>query len=345
MKKTLFALLGLILFCACDDQLCKISGTLTDPVDTVRLVDMDGAELDVAPVKNGAFALQCDIDPNIGVSIMRGEDYDPIELIPDSKKIKVTVTDDATVVTGSPLSQALQDFQQWAMTTYFKYNDQLLELMEADDAEGMKAVETEMKEEMASHCREVYTAHQSDPLGLQAMGLLMNFIDQEEFIALYENADKYIQDDANIGGYYEYLKSLPAEEVITLLDNGEMVTEDGVFEDYVGAGKYTLVDFWASWCGPCRKETPNVVAVFDKYRDKGLVVIGVPVNDKLDATEQALKDLGIHYPQVLDPKAKLAERFHVTGIPHIILFDPEGNIVAEGLRENQIEEAIKKVLK
>ena len=345
MKKILFALVGLVLFYACDNKVCKISGTLTDPVDTVRLVGMDGAELDVAPVKDGAFALKCDINPNTGVSILRGDEYDPIALIPDSKKIKVTMTDDATVVTGSALSQELQDLQQWAMTTYLGYSDRLMALMDADDAEGMKAVETEMKEEMASHCREVYTAHQSDPLGLQAMGLLMNFIDQEEFIELYEKADKSIQDDANIGGYYEYLKSLPAEEVITLLDNGEIVTEDGVFEDYVGAGKYTLVDFWASWCGPCRKETPNVVAVFDKYRDKGLIVIGVPVNDALDATEQALKDLGIHYPQVLDPKAKLAEQFHVTGIPHILLFDPEGNIVAEGLREAQIEEAIKKVLK
>ena len=323
MKKILFAFVGLVLFYACDNKVCKISGTLTDPVDTVRLVGMDGAELDVAPVKDGAFALKCDINPNIGVSILRGDEYDPIALIPDSKKIKVTVTDDATVVTGSALSQELQDLQQWAMTTYLGYSDRLMALMDADDNEGMKAVETEMKEEMASHCREVYTAHQSDPLGLQAMGLLMNFIDQEEFVELYEKADKFIQDDANIGGYYEYLKSLPAEEVITLLDNGEIVTEDGVFEDYVGAGKYTLVDFWASWCGPCRKETPNVVAVFDKYRDKGLIVIGVPVNDKLDATVQALKDLGIHYPQVLDPKAKLAEQFHVTGIPHILLFDPE----------------------
>lgn len=334
-----------MLFCACDNQVCKISGTITDPVDSVRLVDMSGAPLDIAPVKDGAFVLKCDINPNTGVSIMRGEEYDPIALIPDSKKIKVTVTDGTPVVTGSPLSQKLQEFQQWAMTTYLGYNDRLMALMDADDTEGVKAVQAEMKEEMASHCREVYTEHQSNPLGLQAMALLMNFIDQDEFIELYEQADKAVQDDPAIGGYYEYLKALPNEEVITLLDNGEVLTEDGTFEDYVGAGKYTLVDFWASWCGPCRKETPNVVAVFDKYRDKGLVVIGVPVNDKLDATVQALKDLGIHYPQVLDPKMKLAEQFNVAGIPYIILFDPEGNIVADDLREDAIEAAIKKVLK
>lgn len=345
MKKILLALLTLTMFCACDDQVCKISGTITDPVDTVHLVDMTGTLLDAAPVKDGAFALQCDFNPNTGVSIMRGEDYEPIALILDSKKIKVTVSDDATVVTGSPLSQELQELQQWAKTTYLGYSDRIMPLMDADDAEGMRALEAEMKEEMGSHCREVYMAHQSDLLGVQAMTLLMNFIDQDEFIELYEKADKSIQDDAAIGGYYEYLKSLPKEGVITLLENDEILEKQGVFEDYVGQGKYTLVDFWASWCGPCRAETPNVVAVYDKYRDKGLIVIGVPVNDKLEATEKALKDLGIHYPQVLDPKAKLAEKFNVVGIPHIILFDPEGNIVEQGLREAQIEAAVSKVLK
>ena len=114
--------------------------------------------------------------------------------------------------------------------------------------------------------------------------------------------------------------------------------------DILDGGQYVLVDFWASWCGPCRKETPNVVAVFEKYRDKGLIVIGVPVNDKQDAMVQALKDLGIHYPQVIDPSQALADRFHVSGIPYILLFDPDGNIVADDLREAQIEEAVKKVL-
>lgn len=345
MKRILFALITLSLVCACNNQVCKINGTITDPVDSVQLVSVTDGVVDAAAVKDGTFSLQCPISSDHCVSILRGDEYDPIVLVPDSKKIKVTVSDGATVVTGSPLSMELQDFLQWAMTTYFEYSDRIVSLMDANDTVGMKTVEAEMKEEMASHCREVYMAHQTDPLGPQAMSLLMNFIDQDEFIELYEKADKSIQDDASIGSYFEYLKSLPKEEVITLLENDELLEEQGVFEDYVGQGKYTLVDFWASWCGPCRAETPNVVAVYDKYRDKGLVVIGVPVNDKLDATVKALKDLGIHYPQVLDPSQRLAEQFSITGIPHIILFDPDGNIVANGLREAQIEAAVSKVLR
>lgn len=344
MKRILLTLMTVALLCACNDHVCKISGTLTDPVDTLRLLDMTGAVLDVAAVQNGAFALQCEINPETTVAILRGDDYDPVPLIPDAKKITVNVSDDGTVVMGSPLSEELQNLQQWVMKTFFEYNDKAVALMDAGDMDGADALQNEMNQALASYCREAYLNHQTDALGNQAMSLLMNFIDPEEFIELYEKAGKLIQDDPNIGGYYEHLKSLPKAGVLTLLDNGEVLEEEGAFEDYVGTGKYTLVDFWASWCGPCRKETPNVVAVFEKYRDKGLIVIGVPVNDKQDAMVQALKDLGIHYPQVIDPSQALADRFHVSGIPYILLFDPDGNIVADDLREAQIEEAVKKVL-
>lgn len=345
MKKIFLTLMTLAVLCACNDNVCKINGTLTDPVDTVRLVNMDGALLDVAAVNNGAFALKCDINPNTGVSILRGEEYDPIALIPDSKKITVSMADGLPVITGSPLSQDLQALSQWAMTTFFEHTEKAMALLEAGDTLGTQAVQEEMHQVMATHCREVYMQHQSDPVGLQAMLLLMNFIDKDEFLELYEKANQEIKDNAEIGGYYEYLKSTPEDTVITLLDNGEIIQEPGTFEDFVGAGKYTLVDFWASWCGPCRKETPNVVAVYEKYRDKGLVVIGIPVNDKQDAMIQAMQDLNIHYPQLLDPSMALAEKFQVAGIPYIILFDPQGNIVASDLREAQIEAAIKKAMK
>lgn len=357
MKRVLFALMALAALCACNDNVCTISGNLTDPVDTVRLVDMSGQLLDVAAVKDGAFTLKCDIDPESGVSIIRGElpdwfgtafgpadGYDPIALIPDVKKISVTITDSIPVVSGSPLSQEIQGFQQWIMNTAFEHVEKAIMLEDAGDTIGVENLYKEMEKQLVDRSREVYQVHKADAIGAQALGLMLEFIDRDEFIALYEQGGKAVKADAQLSGYYEHMKSLPEEAVITLLENGEVKKERGIFEDYVGVGSYTLVDFWASWCGPCKAEAPNVIAVFEKYRDKGLVVIGVPVNDMQEATEKALKDLGIHYPQVLDPSQALAEKFNIVGIPYIILFAPDGSIVAEGLRGAQIDEAVGKVL-
>ena len=355
MKRLLFFVMTLTVLCACNDNMCTISGTLTDPVDTVRLVSMTGELLDVAAVNNGQFTLKCEMNSETGVSVLRGvpsyedpeEGYDPIALIPDTKKIKVAVTDGVTVVSGSPLSEELQEFQQWSMNTFFENLEKIMALVEADDTIGADKLNAEMSDQMASHCREVYLQHTKDALGVQALGMLLDWerdMDKEDFLALYEQGGNAVKENAEIGGYYEYLMSEPHDVVLTLLDSGEIVTEQANFDDYVGTGNYTLVDFWASRCGPCKAESPNVITVYEKYRDNGLVVIGVPVNDKREATEKALIDWGIHYPQVLDPSLTLSDRFGIKGIPHLILFAPDGSIVAEGLRGEEIDAAVEKVL-
>ena len=101
--------------------------------------------------------------------------------------------------------------------------------------------------------------------------------------------------------------------------------------DYVGRGQYVLVDFWASWCEPCLKETPNLIAAYEKYKDKGLQVLGVAVSDKPTHTQSAIKELGITYPQIINSQRVAIEAYKFNGIPYILLFDPEGNIIARNL--------------
>jgi hypothetical protein len=226
MKRILFSLMTLAVLCACNDNICTISGTLTDPVDTVYLVDMFGEQLDVAAVKDGAFTLKCDIDPETGVSILRGGlpsgevcytesgesmGYDPIPLIPDVKKIKLNIADGTPTILGSPLSQENMDFQQWAMNTFFESADKEMALAEAGDTIGAKKAHTEMLIQLADRCREVYQEHKTDAIGVQAMAFLMQIADKDEFIALFEQGGKAVKANAELSDYYEYLKSLPEE--------------------------------------------------------------------------------------------------------------------------------------
>ena len=337
MKHFYLLLITVAFYCSCDRQICTISGKITDPVDTVTLVNQSGDVLDKCAVIDGSFTLTCDMNPENGVSIIRGNPYAPIALIPDSKKINVVMVEGKPVVSGSLLSEEVQELQQWTMETFMESNQRSKVLIENGYPERADSISNEFYKVLVDRCREVYLDHKSDLVGSQAMVLMMNNIDEDEFLNLYEQGGKVIHEDARISGYYGHLKSISLNEVIILQDNGEFHMETGKIEDFVGMGKYTLVDFWASWCGPCRKEMPFVVKAYNDYKDKGLVVLGIPVQDKLEATQKAMTKMGIYYPQLCDPTTDLAQKFHVRGIPHLFLFDPEGKIVKEGMKGKEVD--------
>lgn len=116
--------------------------------------------------------------------------------------------------------------------------------------------------------------------------------------------------------------------------------------EWVGNGKCALVDFWASWCGPCRMAIPHIIKMYDKYAAKGLNVLGVAVWDKKEETLKAIEELGINYPVMFCGKDRMPTQLYgIEGIPTIIVFDGEGKIVAANLwDEAEIEKAVKKAL-
>ncbi len=113
-------------------------------------------------------------------------------------------------------------------------------------------------------------------------------------------------------------------------------------------GKYVLLDFWASWCSPCRAENPNVVAAYAKFKNKNFTILSVSLDNSKDAWERAIKDDGLTWTQVSDLKgwrSSAAALYNVQSIPSNFLIDTAGNIIAKNLREKQLDEVLSSVLK
>ena len=118
----------------------------------------------------------------------------------------------------------------------------------------------------------------------------------------------------------------------------EMADADGnmhKLSEYVGNGRWLFVDMWASWCGPCRGEMPNVVAAYEKFHDKGFDIVGLSLDNKKEPWLKAVEDLKMPWTQLSDLKgwqSIVTEVYKVWSIPDNLLIDPQGKIVARGLR-------------
>ena len=123
--------------------------------------------------------------------------------------------------------------------------------------------------------------------------------------------------------------------------DGKMVR----LSDYVGKGKYVLVDFWASWCGPCREEIPNMKDIYYEFRGDKFDIVGAPVFDKQENTLKAVEELKIPWTQILSVPDSVTESYGFNYIPYIILVGPDGKILERNLRGDEIRAAVKKYVK
>ena len=110
-------------------------------------------------------------------------------------------------------------------------------------------------------------------------------------------------------------------------------------------GQPVLVMFWATWCGPCRKEMPLVQAAYDNFRDKGFTVIAVNVSDDHEDVADYAKEMGVEFPIILDPRGDTAERFGVIGLPTNYVIDAAGTVRDEIIGGDLNDDRLKKIIR
>ena len=176
-----------------------------------------------------------------------------------------------------------------------------------------------------------------------------NSTDENE--ALLQQIPANFQNDETIVRIKEMTDKQKKTAVGTQFVDFEMQTPEGKavkLSDYVGKGKVVLVDFWASWCGPCRREMPNLVETYAKYKGKNFEIVGVSLDQDGAAWKEAIKKLNMTWPQMSDLKfwqSEGAQLYAVNSIPHTVLIDGSGKIIARGLHGEELQAKIAEAVK
>jgi thiol-disulfide isomerase/thioredoxin len=192
------------------------------------------------------------------------------------------------------------------------------------------------------------------PASLAVINLLQqnNLLDRDKYFDLYiSTADKLKKEwpDYEVTTQFiEMVDKMRVTAIGQLSPEIEMPNPDGqIIKLSSLRGKYVLVDFWAKWCGPCRRENPNVVRAYQKYKDKGFEVFGVSLDRNKEDWVQAINEDGLTWTHVSDLKyfdSKAAHDYNVSAIPFSILLDPEGKIIDKNLRGAALDKKLEEVL-
>lgn len=176
----------------------------------------------------------------------------------------------------------------------------------------------------------------------------------EETLHIIETSDKLILQSPMVNAIASNIKRhLDRAKSYMATGEGQMFIDLEVehngetkrLSDYVGKGKYVLLDMWASWCAPCKAEIPNLRELHNTYKDKGLTVLGLFVWDKKENLKKAMEEEGIDWPQLFDKDMTAPKIYGVSGIPHIILFAPDGTILMRRLRGQHMIDVVNELMK
>ena len=359
MRKLLLSIVAASMtLAACNAQSgYKVTGTVEGMPDGKAIIaTVNGSTLDTlakADVKNGSFEFTGNVSEPTGAYIMVIGQRGAIPFMLENANITISAGQAGLTVTGSEGQKIYDQFmainataQQEAMKLQQEYqaaNGDQAKIQAIQEAYAKLMTDVQAKE------TELIKANPDSYVSAFVIASGMGQMEYEQLKERYNLLGEKAKAGAQGKAIAAQIAKLESTAIGQIAPNFTITTPEGEsISLYDIKGKVKLIDFWASWCGPCRGENPHVVEIYKEYHPKGLEIFGVSLDNNKEAWVKAIADDGLVWKHGSDLKgwqSAPAKLYSVTGIPHTILLDENNKIIAKNLRGDELKQKIAELLK
>lgn len=329
-----------------------ISGVVPDGVSKVYLYQTEGMTnrilLDSAIVADGHFKMQGS-RPAYEMLSLGNKGLHGVSFFIDGEPIQVNFANGTFA--ASPLNEKLQGYMAENAVLTDKFYTLFMAMQKTENKAEKHDYEQQIvanNEAMNELARRIIKENRDNVIAAYYLNEVCGFMDFEELSEAIDSTTCYYNHPLMTEAK-QRLQILQLRQIGKPFSDATLKAPDGkshLLSEWCGKGKYVLIDFWASWCRPCRMEMPNVIQNYERFKDRGFEVLAVSIDNKKDAWLRGIKDFSTPFIQLSELKGRnseLAAIYGITTIPANLLIDPQGKIIAADLRGKSLTKKLESI--
>jgi len=367
MKKIIVLLISIVFLSSAFAQKTltvsgKVEGFAEGKIYLSKITSPTPTKIDSIDVNNGSFAFTKGIANTDVYMINFGKSRSGVILFPENQNIEITVKLNGGIIDNSdvksgPVQQVYQEYTKTVKAAGLEMNKLYMDYQAAktakNDAETARLEKELNVKSDATDATEakIQELNASNLLGLYLITRKVYAYDYEKLKGCLANVSPIAQKSDIYRSLSERLAKMDKVRVGSIAPDFTLPTPEGnMLSLSQFRGKVVVVDCWASWCGPCRAESPNMVALYNANKDKNFTILGVSLDrpDAKDKWIKAIADDKLAWNHVSDLKywnSMICDLYVISAIPETILIDKDGKIIARGLRGDELKAKVAELLK